>query len=124
VAPYYVTIFYPQYQPVPPNNELTDYFAMLYVVNNQLSFTNSFGPLFTLPTIDNATGIIKFNLSPYIRNPPANLGTYRTRATQVLTAVRNQMAEPTGYYLVQVGPNTYDMVNVLDARTWITWEPF
>jgi hypothetical protein len=124
IAPYYVTLYYPQYQPVPPNNELTDYMAMLYVVNNSLSFTNSFGPLFTPPSIDPTTGILTFNLSDYVRTAPTNLGANRATATQILTAVRNQMAEPTGYYFVQVGTNTYDMVNVLDAKTWITWEPF
>lgn len=124
ISSYALTIYYPQYQPVPPNNELTDYFAMLYVVNNQLSFTNSFGPLFTLPTINATTGILKFNLSGYVRNPPANLGADQAKALQILTDVRTQMAQSPGYYFVETGENIYDMVSAFDGKSWITWEPF
>jgi hypothetical protein len=35
---------------------------------------------------------------------------------------RTQLYNPSGYYFVQTGPNSYDMVSAADARIWITWE--
>lgn len=42
-----------------------------------------------------------------------------------LPAIRQILAkylEREGFYFVQTGANTYDMVNARDARSWITWE--
>jgi hypothetical protein len=33
----------------------------------------------------------------------------------------NLLYNPAGYYLVQTGPTTYDMVVASDARSWISW---
>lgn len=38
--------------------------------------------------------------------------------------VLTKMTEATGYYFVQTSPSTYDMVNVKDARSWISWQLF
>lgn len=34
---------------------------------------------------------------------------------------RIQLAEPNGYYLVQINEKKYDMVSAKDAKSWITW---
>ncbi len=34
----------------------------------------------------------------------------------------SQFLDLMGYYLVQTGPGTYDMVSARDAVAWITWE--
>jgi hypothetical protein len=55
------------------------------------------------------------------------LGTLPTIPSSDSAAVngtRLQFMEPEGYYLVQTGPQVYDMVNAKDGLAWITWEPF
>jgi hypothetical protein len=81
-----------------------------YVANNSLGYGNAFNnPTFT------ADGRIIF---PYRQN----LGTVPAGVAAIVLNTKNMMAEPTGYYFVQTGPNTYDMVSANDAKTWITWE--
>ena len=46
-------------------------------------------------------------------------GPFPTTGPAVLT--RDQLLSPQGYYLVQTGPITYDMVSAADSRIWITW---
>ena len=51
------------------------------------------------------------------------LGTYGTHPTTGPAALsRTQLYHPSGYYFVQTGPTTYDMVSALDGKAWITWE--
>jgi hypothetical protein len=35
---------------------------------------------------------------------------------------RTQLAIPEGYYFIQTGQSSYDMVSAKDAKAWITWE--
>jgi len=46
-------------------------------------------------------------------------GPFPTTGPAVLT--RDQLLSTQGYYLVQTGPITYDMVSAADSRIWITW---
>ncbi len=45
-------------------------------------------------------------------------------ATGPAALTKAKLTEPGGYYFVQTGANTYDMVNATDGRSWITWETF
>lgn len=54
-----------------------------------------------------------------------NAGATGVPPPDAATAVANIAAkytESSGFYFVQTGDYTYDMVNVKDARSWITWE--
>lgn len=55
-------------------------------------------------------------------------GTWYTIPDYSSTTISNiitRFTESTGYYFVQTSDyNTYDMVNVKDARTWISWQLF
>jgi hypothetical protein len=54
----------------------------------------------------------------------ASFGTNIAGATTspFLTTIRTQIYIASGYYLVQIGPASYDMVSALDAKAWIRWE--
>jgi hypothetical protein len=80
------------------------------VVNNSLSYGAAFRP----PTFT-ADGRIVFTLL-------GTLGTVPGNATASFTNTRLQMLQPQGYYLVQTGPLSYDMVSAVDGRAWISWE--
>ncbi len=60
-------------------------------------------------------------------NSGSQFGAVPAAAAPAYNQFRTQLFEPQGYYLVQTGfgsdeQTTYDMVNVLDAKTWITWQ--
>lgn len=50
------------------------------------------------------------------------LGTFGSATSIFNTTIRTQIANASGYYLVQIGPTMYDMVSALDAKAWIRWE--
>lgn len=39
----------------------------------------------------------------------------------IVTALQEQWTRPEGYYVVQTGPNTYDLVSAEDAKSWISF---
>jgi hypothetical protein len=47
------------------------------------------------------------------------VGPYPTTGPAALT--RTQLVIPQGYYFVQTGPQSYDMVSASDAKAWISW---
>jgi hypothetical protein len=47
-------------------------------------------------------------------------GTYPTTGPPALTLT--QLLIPEGYYFVQTGPTSYDMVSASDAKAWVSWE--
>ena len=49
-----------------------------------------------------------------------NYGPHPTTGPAALS--RTQLYNPAGYYFVQTGPTTYDMVSAVDGKAWITWE--
>ena len=42
-------------------------------------------------------------------------------ATTIMANTQNQFTESSGYYLVQTGENSYDMVSAKDAKAWVSW---
>lgn len=51
------------------------------------------------------------------------LGVFGAHPTSGPAALsRTQLYNSGGYYFVQTGPESYDMVSASDARIWITWE--
>lgn len=74
--------------------------------------TLMYGVLHTTPTFTN-DGRIIFNDNRLFGDPPPDpTPLLRTRAL---------MAEQTGFFLVQTGATTYDMVSAKDGKSWITW---
>ena len=80
-----------------------------FVVNDALSF----GPAFRPPTFT-ADGRIIFT---YL----GTLGTVPPSATTVVTNTRTLMSDPNGFYLVQTGENSFDMVSARDAKSWMSF---
>jgi len=51
------------------------------------------------------------------------LGTYGTYPSAGPAALSlTQLLIPQGYYFIQTGPTTYDMVSASDAKAWISWQ--
>ncbi len=74
----------------------------------------SFGAAYRPPTFT-AAGTVVF---PFY----GTLGAVPTAANATYTSLRQKMAEAGGYYLVlKEDKLTYDMVNVADAKSWVTW---
>jgi hypothetical protein len=44
-----------------------------------------------------------------------------TKMTAATNSVRSIITQPNGFYLIQTGPESYDMVSALDGKTWISW---
>lgn len=59
-------------------------------------------------------GVVTFSVD-------GRFGTVPSAASTVVTNIANKYQESTGYYFVQTGEGSYDMVNVKDARSWISW---
>jgi hypothetical protein len=50
------------------------------------------------------------------------LGTYPTDGTAApAIAMRNQLYDSNGYYLIKLSDTAYDMVGAKDGKTWISW---
>ena len=47
------------------------------------------------------------------------IGPYPTAGPAAQT--KTQLLLPQGYYFVQTGPTSYDMVSSTDAKAWISW---
>jgi hypothetical protein len=80
--------------------------------------TASYGPAI-IPTIT-ADGLVIFPNSGF------QFGTVPTAATTVYLKYLTQLFQAQGYYLIQTNGGTtqsitYDMVNVADAKAWVSW---
>jgi hypothetical protein len=100
-------------------NKLSNFQIMLYYPNWNPNIdgaliltTGVFGPAFT-PTF-NVNGTTTFT-------QVGTIGTTPSAATTINTNITNKYTEQTGFYFVQTGTYSFDMVNVKDARSWITW---
>jgi hypothetical protein len=92
-----------------------------YTATNDL-----FGPVFLTPagglTIAYATAPSQPTFTTDGRAIFVQLGNYGSHPTTGPAALsRTQLYNPTGYYLVQTGPESYDMVSAVDGKTWISW---
>lgn len=87
-----------------------NYDLLGFVLNSSISY----GPAFSPPVFTTNGRIIFPILGVLGTIPPAEAG--------IVANTRIQMSEPTGYYFVQTGPSSYDMVSAKDGLAWITWE--
>lgn len=107
------------------SNRLLSYYYMAYVpnINPGIDF---FGPIFLNYTNDGVyldwgwggdlsvktDGHAVLNIGYTLGTPPTAGGGYLSE---------QRAGDPGGYYFVNTGPTTYDMVNKTDARIWISW---
>jgi hypothetical protein len=111
--------------------KVTNYYYMLFWANAQPTYdafaANVGGAL-------NGAVTSRPQLPPYT---PSTTTTYFTTDGRIIfrllnlaygsvtsifnTSIRTQIASPSGYYLVQTGETSYDMVSALDAKVWIRW---
>lgn len=74
----------------------------------------AYGPAFN-PTFRN-NGTVTFTY------PDGGFGEIPEEAVTIMGQIITKYRESEGFYFVQTGNNSFDMVNVRDARTWITWQ--
>lgn len=74
----------------------------------------AYGPAFT-PTFKN-NGTVTFAY------PGGGWGDIPEAAAVTMNQITTKYQESEGFYFVQTGDNSFDMVNVKDARTWISWQ--
>lgn len=103
---YYYLIYYPEFDPG------VDAFAPIFInaAGNGLDLLYAAAPRMMPVTAD---GRAVFTLL-------GNYGTYPSSGPAALS--RTQLLIPEGYYFVQTGPKSYDMVSAKDAKAWISWE--
>jgi hypothetical protein len=80
-----------------------------FVAGNAINYA----PVFNPPTFTSDGRVIFSHLT--------TLGTVPAGAINVVNNTTTQMTDPSGYYLVQTGTTSYDMVSAKDAKSWITW---
>lgn len=88
----------------------TEYDLMGFVIGNSIHYGPAAVPSFT------NDGRIIFNFF-------GTLGADNIPAAQepTVTAVQEQWTDPQGYYVVQTGSSSYDLVSAKDARSWISF---
>ncbi|TDH26833.1 DUF4302 domain-containing protein [Segetibacter sp. 3557_3] len=69
-----------------------------------------------------ANGIIKFTwLQSNIGFGSALPAAANNLIYGTTNSIRAYLTDPDGFYLVQTGPSSYDMVETAEAKTWISW---
>ena len=107
LASYYYLIYWPAY--APGSNDL---FAPVFINSAGNGLTLQYGAAPGTPQFT-ADGRAIFTL----------LGTYGSYPTSGPAAVSlTQLLIPQGYYFIQTGPTTYDMVSASDAKAWVSWQ--
>ncbi|MCW3118286.1 MAG: hypothetical protein JWM28_2368, partial [Chitinophagaceae bacterium] len=103
IAKYYYLIYWPTY------DTSNDLFAPVFINDAGTGLTLQYGAAPNIPQFT-GDGRAIFTL----------LGTYGTYPSSGPPAVTlTQLLIPQGYYFVQTGPTTYDMVSALDAKAWV-----
>jgi len=103
--------FYLLYWPV-PSGQTFDALAPTFLIPSQNALDLIYGIAVT-PTFSPDGRAVFSYLSDVV-------GPYPSTGPAALT--RTQLLLPQGYYFIQTGPTTYDMVSALDARAWISWQ--
>ncbi len=82
------------------------------ITNNAISFGAAYRP-----TVFTTDGRAVFPLL-------GTLGTVPPNASASYLSLRNKMAEPGGFYFVQIDKDglVYDMVSATDGKSWVRWE--
>ena len=104
---YYYLIYWPDYDP-----GTNDLFAPVFIntAGNGLELQYGAAPKKPQFTADGrAVFTLLGNYGPYPSTGPAGL-------------TRTQLLIPQGYYFVQTGPSSFDMVSATDAKAWINWQ--
>lgn len=94
------------------------YTSQSYDMGAILAGADFFGPVFSHKF--NTNGTISFTSPGISAGSLAQLPQEYVPYAQILAA---KFTESTGFYIVQTGANAYDMVNVKDARSWVSWQP-
>ena len=104
VLPYYYMIYFPNFNPG------IDFFGPIFINNARtgLDLVWGWGGGFAAQT--DGHGV--FSISYTFGTPPSTGGGFQSA---------QQLVNGGGYYFVNTGPKTYDMVNKTDARIWISW---
>ncbi|MGO4293984.1 DUF4302 domain-containing protein [Chitinophaga sp. RAB17] len=102
--------YYPQI-----NGPGTDLDLLGFVLRGDDGNIIAYGPGYSAPTYT-SDGRIIFNDIGFSGSMPAN--------KTPVEKTRSLMADPMGYYLVQLRPLTYAMVSARDGKSWITWQSF
>jgi hypothetical protein len=106
---YYLLLYYPQFG----TSSGTQYDLLSFVTyDGATQPTIEYGPAFKAPTFS-TDGKVTFS---YL----GDLGTYPDDATAITKTI-TQISDVSGYYLVQTGTNTYDMVSAKDGKAWVSW---
>jgi hypothetical protein len=79
-----------------------------FVFGNTINFGIRVSPII------NGDGIIKYTFV-------ALDGVISATADPIVKSVSSAITSPEGYYVIQTGTNTFDLVSVKDARTWINY---
>ncbi len=104
--PYFYYIYYPKFGPT------NDLFAPIFldIAGNQLVLDYGTAPRTPIFTVDGrAIFSLLGDYPPYPTSGPA-------------VSSKDLLYQSSGYYFVQTGANSYDMVSALDGKAWITWE--
>ena len=111
---YYYTIYWPGYYTT--SSPAYDLFAPIALRNDSLKLF--VGYAYRDPPSVSSDGRMTFAYLGY-------LGDYSQSTIADSTAYvksRLLMSDTKGYYFVQTGSATYDMVGARDAKSWITWQ--
>ncbi len=104
---YYYLIYYPKF------DVANDLFAPVFLNAAGTAVTLAYGTAPAAPPTFTADGRAIFvqlgNYGPYPSTGPAGRS-------------RTLLYNSAGYYFVQTGATTYDMVSAADGKSWITWE--
>ncbi len=108
---YYYLTYWPGVQPTTgaPFDALLPFYYFPAI--NDIDFTYGTAPKPTFQTDGRVTFTLLGDLT---------IGPYPT--TGPAAKVKEQFIISNGYWFVQTGENSYDMVSAKDGRTWITWE--
>jgi hypothetical protein len=108
------TYFYLIYYPGASVNN--DFFGPVFLNANQDSLLLIYGTAPKIPTFTTDGRIMFTLLGDY---GPPNFLPYPITGPAVLS--KDQLFIPEGYYFVQTGENSYDMVSAKDGKAWISW---
>ncbi|MBC7937614.1 MAG: DUF4302 domain-containing protein [Rhizobacter sp.] len=102
---YYYLIYWPKYAPA------NDFFGPVFLNPAQTGLTLIYGTAPRVPTFTADGRAVFLQLGNY--------GTHPTTGPAGLT--RTLLYNTSGYYFVQTGATTYDMVSAFNGKSWINW---
>lgn len=109
--------------------KVASYNYMLFWANYNASYdafvgyvgTGIIGPATSRPPTPPATSTTNSTFTTDGRIIFRLFGSFGSSTSIFNTTIKAQVLSTSGYYLVQIGPTSYDMVSALDAKAWIRW---